>query len=111
MNLFTDDLSDWDEPHTPRWQYHCRDHPDRDLMKYNDAHFQTGHAGKDPNRLRLRCQGTLCIHCISVPGSQDVLDEGKNDEHQESAPNDPQPSASQTENDSPSEDESQGSEE
>ena len=106
MNLFTDELQDWDEPHTPRWLYHCREHTDHDLMKYNDPHFQTGHAGKDPNRLRVRCQGMLCIHCVTVPVFEQDNALSQDKIPQESAPNDNQPDESQTENDSPSEDES-----
>ena len=109
MNLFTEELSDWDEPHTPRWQYHCRDHPDLELMKYNHAHFQTGHQGKDPNRIRVRCQGILCIHCVPVPAPEEDDRAGKNEENQ-IAPKSSAPDSSQTENDSPSEEESQGSE-
>ena len=100
MNLFTDQLDNWDEPQTPRWWYHCRDHLEEPLFKYNDPHFQTGHGGKDPSCLRVRCSGGLCVHCLKMPLSQDAVDTNQQDATPESAPKLSASSPSETENDS-----------
>ena len=104
MNLFTNDLVNWDEPQTPRWWYHCRDHLDLPLFKFNDPHFQTGHDGKDPNCLRVRCTGSLCVECLKVPLSQDDVNPGQQDDNPESAPKKNAPNPSQTEDESSSKD-------
>ena len=74
------------EPHTPRWMYHCREHPEERLMKYNHLHFQEGHEGKDPNRLRYRCAGALCTYCLKMLASQDDDENVNNDAGELSAP-------------------------
>ena len=71
MSLSESQLEDLAEPHTPRYQYHCRDCPQQERVKYNHPHFQTGHGGKDPNRLRIRCQGSMCQYCLQEPASQE----------------------------------------
>ena len=85
MNLFTEQLEDLAEPHTPRWRYHCRQCPLLGLLAFSDDHFKTGHPGKDANCLRIRCKGTLCPECLKMPASQEY-EEPPIDTVEESAP-------------------------
>ena len=55
---------------TPRYWYHCLDHP-ATLLRSDDRHFREGHAAEDLDRLRVRCYGQYCTHCVPVPDSQE----------------------------------------
>ena len=65
MNLFTASaLEDLPEPHTPRYAYHCREHPDLENMEYEHPHFRSEHQSRDVRSFRVRCTGSLCNICL-----------------------------------------------
>ena len=64
MNLFTNDLENLPEPHTPRFAYHCNEHPSLKVMEYEHPHFRETHKGKSVHSYRIRCKGSLCAICL-----------------------------------------------
>ena len=71
MSKISDQLENWDEPHTPRWWYHCKEHPEEPMMRFNDPHFNTAHEGKDKFVFRVRCRDNFCKFCPPIPVSQE----------------------------------------
>ena len=103
MNLFTEQLGDLAEVHTPRFKFHCLECPALGLMDPGDPHFETGHPEIDVDNVRVRCSGTMCLQCLKMPASQDD-DEAPKDAVRESAPKKTSDYLSQTEDDNYSED-------
>ena len=56
-------LANGAEPNAPSWWYHCRQHPERGLLWYNDTHYQSDHGGAEANCLRVSCKGPGCKTC------------------------------------------------
>ena len=73
MNSPTHSEDDPLKVRTPRYWYHCLDHPTT-LLRSDDRHFREAHAAADLDKLRVRCHGQFCTHCVPVADSQE--DEG-----------------------------------
>ena len=58
-----DGLVNMAEPKPPVYWYHCRKHPERGLLWYNDAHYESDHDGVAANLLRESCKGKDCKVC------------------------------------------------
>ena len=75
-------VSSQDEPfkeaHTPRYWYHCSEHPAAGLLRPDDRHFKEAHGGRDGALLRVPCKGAPCASCASLPASQEVQHLGAN---------------------------------
>ena len=79
------------EAHTPRYWYHCSEHPAAGLLRSDDRHFKEVHGGQDGALPRVRCKGALCTSCASLPASQEMQHVGANPAQQTTNPSQPTP--------------------